>query len=477
MTSPLPDLSATLQALRTGRTSARQEVEQALERAASPACQGAFLRLMPQEALAQAEAADRRRQQAPAAAPGGSQALGGLPVSVKDLFDVAGQPTPAGSQVLQDAPAAPQDAAAVARLRAAGASVLGRTHMTEFAFSGVGTNPHFPVPANPATARLDARPRIPGGSSSGAAVSVATGAAFIGLGSDTGGSIRIPAALCGLVGFKNTARLVPTQGALPLSTTLDTACALTRSVRDAILAHEALAARRVTRSSAPLSAYRLAVPTTTFLDEVEPAVASAFERALQRLRAAGARIDEIPLAPVRDLGSLQAKGGFAAAESYAWHHALLQSRGAGYDPRVRLRIERGAQMAAWEYLQLVDERRRWIERCQQATRDYDALLSPTVPLVAPPIEVLAPADGRDPARDAERDDAFFRLNALLLRNPSIVNLLDGCALSLPCHGEGDMPVGLMLWHGALRDDTILNIALQAESVLARGTSISSLHTS
>lgn len=471
MPTPLPDLSATLQALRAGHTSARQEVELALARAAAPACQGAFLRLQPQAALAQADAADqaRRASAGGASSPSGSHlTLGGLPVSVKDLFDLAGQPTPAGSRVLQDAAPAARDAAAVARLRGAGASVLGRTHMTEFAFSGVGTNPHFPVPANPATALLDATPRIPGGSSSGAAVSVATGAAFIGLGSDTGGSIRIPAALCGIVGFKNTARLTPLDGALPLSTTLDTACAMTRSVRDAILAHEVLAARRVTRSGAPLSAYRLAVPTTTFLDEVEPAVASAFERALQRLRTAGARIEEIPLEPVRDLGSLQAKGGFAAAESYAWHHALLQSRGQGYDPRVRLRIERGAQMAAWEYLQLVDERRRWIERCQRATQGFDALLSPTVPVLAPPIETLAPADGVDAAQDTLRDEAFFRLNALLLRNPSIVNLLDGCAISLPCHDAGELPVGLMIWQGSLHDDTVLNIALQAESALAQG---------
>ena len=177
--------------------------------------------------------------------------LAGLAVSVKDLFDVAGQPTTAGSMVLADRPPASADCPAVARLRAAGAALVGHTNLTEFAFSGVGINPHHGTPANPATAQLDATPRIPGGSTSGGAVSVAGGAAWAALGSDTGGSIRIPAALQGLVGFKSTARLVPTEGCIPLSTTLDTACAITRSVRDAVLLHEVLAARRVALAGAP----------------------------------------------------------------------------------------------------------------------------------------------------------------------------------------------------------------------------------
>ena len=460
MPPTLPDLCSTLLALRQGRTTAREEVERALEAAGGPDGRLAFLCVDAQAARQQADRADR------AQAAGRPLPLGGLPASVKDLFDQAGRPTAAGSRVLQEATPASRDAAAVARLAAAGASLIGRTHMTEFAFSGVGTNPHFPVPANPATARIDPAPRIPGGSSSGAAVSVATGAAFIGLGSDTGGSIRIPAALCGLVGFKSTARRVPTDGALPLSTTLDTACAITRSVRDAVLAHEVLAGRRVIPSPAPLSAWRLAVPTTTFLDDLEPAVAAAFESALQRLRAAGARIDEIALDAVRELGGLQAKGGFAAAESYAWHRQLLADKGAHYDPRVRSRIERGAPMAAWEYVQLLAERGAWIERCRQETAGYDALLSPTVPMVAPTIDLLAPAQGVDPALDARRDEAFVRTNALLLRNPSVVNMLDGCAISIPCQAPGQMPVGLMIWQGAMQDDAVLHVAQLAQAALA-----------
>ncbi|MDB5732478.1 MAG: amidase, partial [Variovorax sp.] len=338
----------------------------------------------------------------------------------------------------------------------AGGALLGRTNMSEFAFSGVGVNPHHGTPANVCDT---ATPRIPGGSSSGAAVSVASGAAFIGLGSDTGGSIRIPAALNGIVGFKSTARCVPCDGALPLSTTLDTVCAVTRSVRDAVTAHEILAARRVTPGSAPLADYRLAVARGLFFDDLDPAVASAFERSLRALRAAGARIDEIALPALADLASLNATGGFSAAESYAWHRLLLERSGAGYDPRVAQRILRGASMRAHEYIDLVHARRDWIARMEGALAPFDAVLSPTVPITAPPIASVAPGE----ARDAE----FFRVNALLLRNPSVVNMLDGCAISIPCHAPGQLPAGLMIWHAALRDDAVLAIALQAETALQK----------
>lgn len=446
------DLITTRAELLSGQRSATAEIEAAIAIAQSPACQKAFLKTSFEEA--------RRQATDPAAL---ARPLAGLAVSVKDLFDVAGETTAAGSRVLAEAPPALRDCPAVARLKAAGGAVLGRTHMSEFAFSGVGTNPHFPVPANPVDPTT---PRIPGGSSSGAAVSVASGAAFIGLGSDTGGSIRIPAALCGIVGFKNTARLTPLEGALPLSTTLDTVCAMTRSVADAILGHEILAARRVPLSERPISSYRFAVARTNMLDGMDASVARAFERSLTALRDAGATVVEIPLAEIRDLGSLQATGGFTAAESYAWHRSLLERKGDGYDPRVRFRIERGATMKAYEYLELIRARREWIAVVESALREFDAVLSPTVPIVAPPIAQLAPAQGLDAAQDGARDQEFFRVNALLLRNTSVVNMLDGCAISIPCQQAGELPVGLMLWHGALHDDTILNIALRAEEVLA-----------
>jgi aspartyl-tRNA(Asn)/glutamyl-tRNA(Gln) amidotransferase subunit A len=438
------DLHATRLTLLAGGTDARTEMERAIDISRSAACAHVFTRTMFDEA----------RQGAARSVP--ESRLAGLAFTSKDLFDIEGQPTPAGSVVLAHAPAAKADAIAVARLRAAGGVPTGRTNMSEFAFSGVGVNPHHGTPANVSDT---VTPRIPGGSSSGAAISVASGAAFIGLGSDTGGSIRIPAALNGIVGFKSTARLVPAGGALPLSTTLDTVCAMTRSVRDAITVHEILAARRVTAGAASLGAYRLAIVKNVFLDGCEPAVANAFERALNALRAAGAHIEEIELPELADLQAINATGGFSAAESHAWHRLLLERSGAGYDPRVAQRILRGAGMKAHEYIDLINARRDWIARVETALAPFDAVLSPTVPITAPSIASVAPGAGRD--------DEFFRVNALLLRNPSIVNMLDGCAISLPCHAAGELPVGLMLWHAALHDDAVLAIALQAERALQK----------
>lgn len=439
----LQDLQTTRQLLRNGQTPSRTEIERAINSAKSESCRHAFLSSTFDEARL---AANR---------PGIlASPLAGLAVSVKDLFDMAGQVTSAGSTVLHDAPPAARDSPAVARLRRAGASFVGRTNMSEFAFSGVGVNPHFGTPAN---ARASDLPRIPGGSSSGGAISVAVGAAHIGLGSDTGGSIRIPAALNGIVGFKSTARLVPTDGALPLSSTLDTVCALTRSVLDAILAHEILAQRRVTRSPAPLSTYRLGVASSVMLDGLDTAVSRAWQRTLTTLRQAGAKIDEVPLSELNELAQIQATGGFSAAESYAWHHQLLRDRGNEYDPRVAARIRRGATMSACDYIELQRARSNWIAKMDTAMQGFDAFLSPTVPVVAPPLSDVAPGP--------ERDDEFFRVNALLLRNPSAINMLDGCAISLPCHAPDELPVGLMVWSGALRDDPVLNIAFQIEQSL------------
>ena len=450
------DLDTTRRLVHTGDASAAAEMEHCIAAAQSSACAHAFVHTQFGEARQRAAQPDVRRLP-----------LAGLAVSVKDLFDWRGQPTPAGSVVLANAPPATQDCPAIERLRAAGAAILGRTHMVEFAFSGVGTNPHYSTPAA-WDARFGVLPgpaRVPGGSSSGAGVSVATGAAFIGLGSDTGGSIRIPAALNGIVGFKSTARLVPASGTVPLSPTLDTVCALTRSVRDAVVAHEILAARRITRTPAPLSTWRLAVPRTLFLDGMDATVAPAFERTLNVLRRAGAQIHDITLPEVAELAQINASGGFSASESYAWHRHLLSQQGQRYDPRVRSRIERGAAITAADYLDLLKARQDWMVRMNTAMGGFDALLSPTVPITAPTLASVAPADGQDPAQDAIRDAAFVQANALLLRNTSVVNMLDGCALSLPCHSAGELPVGLMVWHGALRDDAVLNICLLIEQAL------------
>ena len=440
------DLTQAAADIAAGRQSAQASLDAALAQSASAANRYSFIRRFEAPARAAAQAVDLAHR---AAVP--LPALAGLAVSIKDLFDVAGQPTTAASSSLHDIAPASADCPAVARLRGAGAALVGHTNMTEFAFSGVGINPHHGTPANPTTALLDPEPRIPGGSTSGGAVSVATGAAWAALGSDTGGSIRIPAALQGLVGFKSTARWVPTEGAIPLSTTLDTACAITRSVRDAVLLHEVLAARRVVLDARPLSGWRLALPRSVMLDALEPTVAAAFERALAALRAAGARIDDIDLPALADTAALQRGGGLPAAESWAWHRHRLAMSQALYDPRVALRIRRGESIGAADYIDLLNERRLWIARTEAAITGFDALLSPTVPIVAPRIQPLI-----------DSDEAFFATNALLLRNPSLVNLLDGCALSMPCQRAGDWPVGLMVWGPALADDRVLGVSLAVE---------------
>ncbi len=444
--SPLNDLKHTRMDILEGRTDAAECMQRSLAIARSPACDKVFLHTMFDEA--RQRASDPQSRQLP---------LAGLAVSIKDLFDIAGQTTTAGSPTRAGTPAAPRDCPAVARLCAAGGAIVGRTNMTEFAFSGVGINPHFGTPANVASTT---EPLIPGGSSSGAAVSVATGAAYIGLGSDTAGSIRIPAALNGIVGFKNTADLVPRDGAVPLSTTLDTVCAMTRSVDDAIVAHEILAARVVTRSMAPLPAYRLAVVRQLMQDALDPTVARAWQRTLAQLRASGVSIAEIDLPELDELTGLMAHGGFTGAESFAYHRAELERAGDQFDPRVAARIRRGAAMSAADYIDLLQARVDWIARIAQRLQSYDAVLSPTVPLVAPPIRTIAPG--------AERDDAFFQVNGLLLRNTNVVNMFDGCALSLPCHQADELPVGLMVWQGAHHDDVVLNIGLQIEQLLHAG---------
>ena len=445
------DLIATRQAIQAGSTTVQAAAQACLAVAQSPACKHAFMQLTP-DAL-QRTASHPQVGQSP---------LAGLAVSIKDLFDIQGQITQAGSIVLKNQAPALADCQAVARLRAAGAGLIGRTNMVEFAFSGVGTNPHHGTPAAwdglyDQAVGGPGQPHAPGGSSSGAAVSVATGAAFIGLGSDTGGSIRVPAALNGIVGFKNTARLVPTQGALPLSTTLDTVCAMTRTVRDAILAHEVLSARQVPRGLRPLSGFRLAVVKHLMQDGMDATVTRAFQRSLNTLQAAGARIDELALPELNELAPMMSTGGFSPAEGFAWHRALIERESGHYDPRVLQRLMRGSGMKAHEYMDLVEARRHWIGRVEAALMGYDAVLSPTTPITAPTIRDVAPG--------AERDAEFFRVNGLLLRNTSAVNTLDGCGISLPCHAPGELPVGLMAWHAAMHDDTILQLALLLEPLL------------
>ncbi|NEX62861.1 amidase [Noviherbaspirillum galbum] len=416
-------------------------VEVALEEASR--FPSVFTRLYPEAALAAGEHADAMRAAGVEVSP-----LAGLPVSIKDLLDVAGETTLAGSIALRYRPAAKTDAPVVTRLRTSGAAIMGKTNMTEFAYSGVGLNPHLGTPANPADPEV---PRIPGGSSSGAAVSVATGLCVAAIGSDTGGSIRIPAALCGVVGFKPTARRVPAAGTIPLSSTLDTVCAITRSVDDCILVDSIIADHPLVIPELPLAGVRLAVPQTVMLDGLDAHVSRAFAAVLTRLSEAGAKIIESPFSLLAEADSLN---GFAAPEAYAWHRKLLAERGGEYDSRVARRILKGEHVSAADYIDMHLQRRDWISRMEDALGPFDSLIMPTVPMVAPPIAELAASD-----------DAFFRANTLLLRNTHPINLLDGCAVSLPCHEAGTLPVGLMVAGPSMADRKVLAVARAIEKVL------------
>ena len=430
-----------------GRTSSRALIEAALARIAEPSGEGtrSFVAVYADSARAAADAQDTLRKAGYVASP-----LAGLPVSIKDLFDVAGERTLAGSKALDDQPPAERDAPVVARLRAAGAVLIGRTNMTEFAFSGVGINPHYGTPGNPHDRRL-----IPGGSSSGAAVSVGDGAAIVGIGSDTGGSVRIPAALCGIVGFKPTQTRIPRDGAVPLSTTLDSIGPLANSVACCAIADAVMAGEPpVAPAPLPVEGIRLGVLQGFVLEGLMPEVASAFADACTRLSRAGARVADLPLAEIDQIPAINAGGGFAPIEAYAWHRPLLARRGADYDQRVRTRIERAAAMNAADYVDLCAARADLIRRIAPRTAPFDALLMPTVAITAPPITAF------------ERDEDYRHLNALILRNPSVINFLDRCAVTIPIQPPGMPPVGLMVIgeHGA--DRRLLALARGIETALA-----------
>lgn len=411
-----------------------------------PAAAAVFTARFDDAALAAARHADALQAHGAALPP-----LAGLPVTVKDLYDIAGRTTMAGSVLREGQPAATQDATAVTRLRAAGAAITGLTNMSEFAFSGVGINPHHGTPRNPCDTALA---RIPGGSSSGAAVSVALGLAVAGLGSDTGGSIRIPAALCGLVGFKNTQARTPLEGAFPLSFTLDTVCAMARTVADCLLVDGVLSAAPLTVVPRSLSGARLALPQTLMLDALQPAVATAFERTLSRLSAAGAQIVPLPLRELAEIAQINTPGGFSAVEAWATHRHDMQTQRDRFDPRVAQRVALGDGVSAADYITMVKRRRDWIRRMQLQLAGFDALISPTVPVVAPPIVELL-----------HSDEAFFKANGLLLRNTFAINFLDGCGWTLPCHRAGELPVGLMLSAPAGHDAALSGLALAVEALL------------
>src|SRR5258708_36237813 len=443
-----PTLASLADDLESSRTSARKLVDECLARIADPSGEGVrtFIHVDAEAAIEAAEAMDRLREVKAAPSP-----FAGIPVSIKDLFDIKGQVTRAGSRALEESAPAEGGAPVVARLRRAGFIVIGRTNMTEFAYSGIGINPHYGTPKS--AWRRDVG-HVPGGSSSGAAVSVVDGMAHGALGTDTGGSCRIPAAYNGIVGFKPTQRRIPLEGGVPLSFTLDSFGPLARSVGccavlDAVLANEPV----VPLPPRPIKGMRLGVPTTVALDELEDEVARTFDRALDRLSRQGALIERIEVPELLDVGTMNAKGGFAASESYAWHRYLIVSKGDVYDPRVHVRILRGEGMSAADYIDLLGARKSFIARTEARIAPYDALVMPTTSNTPPRIADLAD------------DKAFATQNLRALRNCSLINMLDGCAISLPAHREGEVPVGLMLAAAGGSDRRIFELAAGMENII------------
>ncbi len=445
---PSLSLQQAIEQLELGTVTSVQLTEQALAAVNAREGEGsrAFTQVYAQWAHEQAEASARRRAAGNALSP-----LDGVPVSIKDLFDLQGEATTGGSTVLADAPVAESHAAIVDKLLQAGAVIVGKTNMTEFAYSGLGINPHYGTPANPWDR---AARRIPGGSSSGAAVSVSDGMAFGAIGSDTGGSVRIPAAFCGLTGYKPTARRISLAGVLPLSASLDSVGTLAHDVLSCVALDAVIADRPLSLTVKNLADAHFAVPQTGVLEGLDTQVAAAFERAVLAIKQAGAQVSAIPLTEIAELSAINASGGFTALESWEWHQPLIAQRADGYDPRVVSRIRRGEALGEADRQHLVERRADWQARVSHIVQQYDGLLMPTVPFIAPRIA------------DLEADeDAYFRVNGAALRNPSVINFLDGCAVSLPCSAQDQAPVGLMVAALPMQDDTLVSWALAIETVL------------
>jgi aspartyl-tRNA(Asn)/glutamyl-tRNA(Gln) amidotransferase subunit A len=428
------------------RHSSRDRLERALARIADPNGEGAraCLTIYADAARAAADAADARAALGVSLGP-----LDGTILTIKDLFDVAGEPTRAGSKILADeAKPADADAPVVRRLRAAGAVIAAKTNMTEFAFSAIGANPHFGTPGNPGD-----RARVPGGSSSGAGVAVADGMCEIAIGSDTGGSVRVPAALCGVVGFKPTKRRVPTDGAFPLSYTLDSIGPLARSVADCAKADAILAGEDFAPlEPVALGGLRFGLAEGLPLDNLDDTVARAFETAIKRLEGAGIRIVREKIALFAELAETNPYGGISQSEGYAVHRDRVKRRAADIDPIVRTRIERGEAFSAADYVDLMRTRARFVRAMDRRLAAFDVLVMPTTPIVAPTIAEVA-----DPK-------VFGARNVALLRQTSPVNFCDLCAISLPLPAA--LPVGLMLIARRGDDRRLLCIAAAVEGSLA-----------
>lgn len=427
---------------------AEKLTQQALEQALQYQAQGgtAYISLDQNSAIAAAKAADFARESGYVASP-----IAGLTVSIKDLYDVKGQVTASASKILADHLPATQDAVVVEKLRNAGAVLFGRTNMSEFAFSGLGLNPHYGTPTY-----ADDFKRIAGGSTSGGAVSVALGHAVAALGSDTGGSLRIPAAFCGLVGFKPSSGRISTEGAFPLSFSYDTVGTITQTVEDNIILDEILSGEKFQKQSLQPQQLKIAITDDYVLDDAEPEVIEAYTRTLEHLEQQGIRFEKVDLSELDQIAEINHAGGLTAAEAWFIHRDYLNNpeQYTQYDQRVAQRISRGQHIGAADYLLIQQQRKALIQSVSAKLSAFDAWIYPTVAITPPLLQPL------------QQDDAlFFKTNALTLRNTTVMNFLDGCAISIPCHQADQLPVGLSIagLHG--QDQRILNISLLIEQLI------------
>ncbi|WP_266019784.1 amidase [Brucella intermedia] len=406
-----------------------------------------FSKVYAQQARAEADAADARLRDGRAVGP-----LDGRIVSIKDLFDVAGEPTLAGSVIRRDAASATRDAAIVRRLREAGAVIVGKTHMTEFAFTPVGLNPHYGEPGN----AIDPT-RIPGGSSSGAAVSAAEGTSEIAIGSDTGGSVRIPAALNGLVGFKPTARRVPLDGAFPLAPSLDSVGPLTRTVADAILTDAIMAGEMpVLPEALSLKGLRIALPMGYLLADMEPDVAKHFEATVALLEKAGAVIADLGgddlIQRLREATRVGSIAGIEASHVHA--STWLGDPDANVDLRVKRPLAVRVKVPMETYRGIMETRAALVREMDERLSGFDMFVTPATPIVAPTIASVS------------NDEAEYdRVEGLLLRDTQVGNQFDLCSITVPMPGM-TLPTGFMLTARGGTDKRLLAAALSVEKLLS-----------
>lgn len=411
-----------------------------------------FLEVVPERALAEAKTAAARYKAGRLLSP-----LDGVPVAWKDLYHVAGTRTTAGSILLKESAPQTADMPCVANAVAAGTVTIGKLNMTEFAYSGLGLNPHFGTAFNPNDRET---PRSPGGSSSGSGAAVASRLVPIAIGSDTGGSVRVPASYNGTVGFKTSTGRIDKTGIVPLAATYDTIGPLARSVEDCILADMVMRGAAMSPvCRADLSDLKLFVPTNIVLNDAEPAVMENFERSLRALEARGVRIARGRFELLDVVSKLTADHGtIIAAESYAEYHEIADGEdGKRIDRRVLARMLMGKAMSARSLLEIQRTRAKVVPQVSAAL-DGALLVMPTTVITAPPIAPLEAGD-----------DVFFRINTLTLRNTALTNVLDMCGVAMPNgRDEKGLPTSFLVSAPWDEDERLLGAALAMEAIVGDG---------